>query len=283
MKNMKIKYFFLILVLFANNAFSAESCFPENHLRFSPYDKSTNGISHYSYQELQNQVLKAFEKTIKEKYRKVLIFEDSWDNDKVNAYSTRDLNNNPVIKIMGGMARHPELSKDGFLLIVCHELGHYMGGAPKALRGNSEKLSWSSIEGQSDYFATSKCLPRIFKNHIENREIIKSAPSKNLRKAQARCGLEDALCIRVAMAALSVSKVFHSLREFETYPDLEKIDQSVAYVMEYGHPSPQCRLDTFLNGINCKDKHQIMFDNKNPTIGSCVTKNAERPRCWYRP
>lgn len=280
MGDIKMKHFFLLLVLFANNAFSS---FPENHLRFSPFDKSNNGISHYTYQELQNLVLTAFEGTIKEKFGKVLTFEDAWDNEKVNAYCTRDLNDNPVIKIMGGMARHPELTKDAFLLIVCHELGHYMGGAPKALRGNSGKLSWSSTEGQADYFATAKCLPKIFKNQKENREIIKSVPGKNLRKAQKKCGKEDAQCIRVAMAALSASKVFHSLREFEDYPDLENLDQSVAYVMDYGHPSPQCRLDTFLNGINCKDKLEVMFDNTDPKIGACNSERADRPKCWYRP
>ena len=151
------------------------------------------------------------------------------------------------------------------------------------MRGNSGKLSWSSVEGQADYFATAKCLPKIFKNQEENREIIKSVPGPNLRKAQSKCGTEDAHCIRVAMAALSASKVFHSLREFEDYPDLAKRDENTAYEMEYGHPAPQCRLDTFLNGINCREKHDIMFDTKNPKIGSCDKENSTRPSCWYRP
>ena len=278
-----MKYFILLAAFLSSTAFSMDGCLPENHLRFSPYDKSTNGISHYKYQELQNQVLAAFEKVIKAKFGKTLVFEDAWDDDKVNAYCTRDLNDNPVVKVMGGMARHPEMTSDALLLIVCHELGHYMGGTPKALRGNSGKLSWSSVEGQADYFATSKCLPKIFKNQNENREIIKSVPGKNLRKAQKNCGKEDAQCIRVAMAALSASKVFHSLREFEDYPDLGSNDQTIAYVMEYGHPSPQCRLDTYLNGINCKDKHDIMFDLQDPSVGACDSENASRPKCWYRP
>ena len=183
-----MKYIFLLAILFSNTTFAYVSCFPENHLRFSPYEKSSNGITHYRYQELQNQVLAAFEKILKSEYGKTLTFEDSWDNDRVNAYCTRDLNDNPVVKVMGGMARHPEMTEDALLLIVCHELGHYMGGTPKAPRGNSEKLSWSSIEGQADYFATAKCLPKIFKNQKENREIIKSVPNKNLRKAQKKCG-----------------------------------------------------------------------------------------------
>jgi len=278
-----MKYFFLFAALISSTAFASNGCFPENHLRYSPYEKSNNGITHFKFQELQNQVLAAFEKVIQGEYGKTLIFEDAWDSDKVNAYCTRDLNNNPVIKIMGGMARHPEMTRDGLLLIVCHELGHYMGGTPKALRGNSGKLSWSSVEGQADYFATSKCLPKIFKNQSENREIIKSVPGKNLRKAQSKCGKEDAQCIRVAMASLAVSKVFHSLGEFEQYPDLDKNDQTVAYVIEDGHPSPQCRLDTFLNGINCKSKHEVMFDLKDPTIGACEGDRANRPKCWYRP
>ena len=142
-------------------------------------------------------------------------------------------------------------------------------------------MSWSSVEGQADYFATAKCLPKILKDDKENREVIKSAPPLQIMKARKKCGKKNHLCIRMAMASLSASRVFHSLREFEEFPELDKRDETVAYSTDFGHPAPQCRLDTFLNGINCGHKHNTMFDSKDPKVGSCEDPSANRPSCWY--
>lgn len=82
-----------------------------------------------------------------------------------------------VVNMYGGLARHNEITIDGFALVLCHEIGHHLGGAPKYGGFNT----WGTNEGGSDYFATLKCLRRIFQNDdntkaIENMTIdLKSA------------------------------------------------------------------------------------------------------------
>ena len=53
-----------------------------------------------------------------------------------------------------------QLSLDEFLFIYCHELGHFIGGAPYKKNPGSR---WASTEGQADYWATSVCLRKALK------------------------------------------------------------------------------------------------------------------------
>ena len=40
------------------------------------------------------------------------------------------------IELNGGLARRPEVSSDGFTMVICHELGHFLAG----LDGYSERF-----------------------------------------------------------------------------------------------------------------------------------------------
>ena len=53
-----------------------------------------------------------------------------------------------------------QLNLEQFLFIYCHELGHFIGGAPFKKNPGS---TWASTEGQADYWATSVCLRRTLK------------------------------------------------------------------------------------------------------------------------
>lgn len=65
------------------------------------------------------------------------------------------------LMILGGMTRLPEMTEDAYAAIVCHEIGHIIGGEP---RQTIVGANWSSAEGQSDFFSASVCLPRYFKS-----------------------------------------------------------------------------------------------------------------------
>ena len=71
----------------------------------------------------------------------------------------RNLNFYKVI-MFGGLARRPEITADGFLLVVCHELGHHLAGYPFI-------DDWAANEGQADYFATQSCTKNIWQNDNE--------------------------------------------------------------------------------------------------------------------
>ena len=87
--------------------------------------------------------------------------------------------------MFGGLARHKLVTPDGFALVACHEMGHHLGGAPR--RGG-----WASNEGQSDYYATTKCARRIWAED-NNAAIMQDRISKGLEiseKAQQECDRE---------------------------------------------------------------------------------------------
>jgi len=77
--------------------------------------------------------------------------------------------------MFGGLARHETMTPDGFATVVCHELGHHLGGVPKKFSwfGNS----WASNEGQADYFGIMKCLRKMFE-HEDNVKIVKEIDDK---------------------------------------------------------------------------------------------------------
>ena len=81
-----------------------------------------------------------------------------WESPVVNA-SDQLLSDESVINMYGGLARHSKMTTDGLALIICHEIGHHIGGAPKY--HSRENGNWGSSEGQADYFATLKCLIRL--------------------------------------------------------------------------------------------------------------------------
>ena len=87
----------------------------------------------------------------------------------------------------------------------------------------------------------------------------------------------------MALASYTVSSVFHSITPYEDVPELDKKDSKKVNVTYYGHPSPQCRLDTFLSGANCKNDIKVLFDPVDPTVGACLDDEAtRRPQCWFQ-
>lgn len=273
----------ILLYILVNSSFASEAhynCFPENNLRI-PVSKITKSIKKSGLSELQyHSILDAFESVwspiIESKYKKQLVIKREWENSKVNAHATRDDIDNPVLVINGGLARHKNMNRDGLLLILCHELGHQFGGAPKAFRGRSERRSWSSAEGQADYFATNKCMPKLIEKDILN------SVSMGIKDVNGYC--QSFNCNRILSGAMSVGKLFASLRRDWQEPSLEGKSKIIVNSTNHKHPTPQCRLDTFIAGSNCNAGLDIDFDNVDYKIGSClrdIDPGAARPSCWF--
>ncbi len=170
---MKILFTTIILSLlnFSNaTTLVDDTCFPKTKLRIGKNLKSgSGGLNEFEFNQLIDRVKKTMEPVVVKQTKKKIFFEKKWLDDEVNAHATRDDDDNLIIMMTGGLARHPMMTKDAFLLIVCHEIGHFLGGAPKQLRGNTSLRSWSSVEGQADYFATTKCLPLVFQDKTETK------------------------------------------------------------------------------------------------------------------
>jgi len=151
------------------------------------------------------------------------------------------------IFFFGGLARMPEMTVEGAALVLCHELGHGIGGAPTKL--NSE----SSVEGQADYFATRICLPKVL-DKMPKTTLVPADPL-NLCKTE--------ICKRIFVGIISEMAVIQF-----NHPDqasrFDKVDPTIVETINTNptfYPSNQCRLDTLVAGALEKP----------------------RPRCWWTP
>ena len=249
-----------ILVLMTQSLWGAQQCFPINELRYpvSQHKGMKQGLSEFEARALIERFKASLSPNVKKEFSKKLVVNLEWENDRVNAHCTLDDNDNPVINLLGGMIRHPEMTRDGLLLILCHELGHYMGGNPKKFRGQSTLRSWASVEGQADYFATFNCLPLVFNDHKETKGMYDES-KETVSNAQKRCSTSD--CVRSSLAGLAVARLFASLKLGQELPTLVREDETQVPITLQTHPRPQCRLDTFVAGAD----------------------RWERPFCWFNP
>ncbi len=275
------KIFFLSLLLSNLHAEETITCFPKNDFKFFKENKSIDGISEAEVQHMIFRVEKAMSPIVKDVLGKKLIINNKWAEPTVDANATRDENLNPVININGGLARHPQMTRDGLMLLICHEVGHHLGGAPKSFRGNTTIRGWSSAEGAADYFATTKCLPRVFGDGLETKSIDLEIDTINLKSAFTKC--REDLCARIILAGKAVSDVFASVKRGSNEPQINTNDPTVVEKTFYQHPNPQCRLDTYVAGARCDVSVEIMFDNSDPKIGACLSNTiGARPPCWFK-
>jgi hypothetical protein len=257
---------------------------PENNLRISKYDKETNGMTKEKFEAIINRVYTNYSSIVASKGG-TLEMDTNWDDDTVNAYASRT-GSTWYVTMYGGFARHPLVTDDGFLLVVCHEIGHHLGGAPKF--GNLGN-TWASYEGQADYFGSLKCLKRILSND-DNQAIV--AKMTIDPEAKSKCemvyksGDEIALCERIAMAGKSLALLIGNLSgnsniAFNT-PDPFVVKETYDL-----HPWAQCRMDTYFSASLCDKAFSEDVSDKSPINGTCIKKDGyavgPRPLCWYRP
>ena len=135
------------------------------------------------------------------------------------------------VLIFRGMAHRKEINLDALALIVCHEIGHLYGGHPL-----KREHDYIAAEGQADYFASQFCLKRAL-------EIIST---ENIEERK--------------LEAINAVGLFLARNWGHKKPSLSTPDLSVVEKTYLEHPTPQCRFDTYMAGIN----------------------NKSRPSCWYK-
>ena len=190
--------------------------------------------------------------------------------------------------MFGGLARHEAITKDGFATVVCHELGHHLGGAPK--KSSWYGSSWASNEGQADYFGTMKCL-RKYMEKDNNFRIVKKlrVPALVTKKCAANFShaADKAICQRISMAGLSLGTLFKDLRKLPNDLSFSTPDTKVVTKTSHNHPAPQCRLDTYFAGAICDKDHYSDVSDSDANVGICSReegkKDGIRQLCWYKP
>ena len=145
--------FLLLLLVFSMH--SKAGIVPPNSLKI-PVQMGT-----LSEKDEFQRILNLFQNRISEFTDQEILMVNKWRSPRVNASADQTEDNVWKIIVNGGLYRHRLIGNKELKLVLCHELGHHIGGAPyyshDFARGNRP-----SSEGQSDYFATEKCLEKFF-------------------------------------------------------------------------------------------------------------------------
>ena len=254
---------------------------PENNLNI-PEGKAFGGITEAQFHNSIDRVVAIYEPVIANMGAKLAV-EKRWSDGTVNAYAQQS-GKTYKVSMFGGLARHETITEDGMSLVVCHEIGHHIGGAPR--KASAWSNPWASNEGQADYFATLKCLRRVW-NDENNAEVVASmeVPAELSSKCS---GTDDAaLCIRGGMAGLSVAKLFQALSSQTVEPKFDTPSARVVTKTDDNHPATQCRLDTYFQGALCDKSFNENVESKSEVTGTCHGSTGHttglRPLCWFKP
>jgi hypothetical protein len=284
----------LSLTSVAHATFQSESFLPENNLWMLDDPAGPSNITEQQFNDIVKQVTGVYEPVFKS-FGGTMRVSAKWTDSQVNAYA-RQLGSLWMLNFFGGLARRPEISPDGFALVICHETGHHLGGFPFV-------ESWAANEGEADYFATLVCGKKLWAN--DKAENAKAAATVSLPAKQA-CDTsypgqdERNLCYRIANASQTLGNLLAALGQ-EAVPAYDTPDKTVVTVTDNQHPAGQCRLDTYLAGAICTAKwDEKLIPGRNHPDGqasagaerqagehSCMRASGYefgiRPACWFKP
>lgn len=275
---------FIFAVLFATNLFAGNKTLttfmPQNDL-----DKEDglfdNGMTQYQFNQIIDSVEKYYVPIVKQ-LGATLIINRKWSDATVNAQAYQQ-GDSWYVDMFGGLARRPEITFDGFAMVLCHEIGHHLGGFPFV-------ESWAADEGQSDYFAMHGCAKEIWKNDDNVVENVDSF-AKNLCDNNFDQDLPVNLCYREMNAAFSLATLLGTLGGEKTV-SFTTPDKKIVRSTNHSHPKAQCRLDTYVAGTLCNEKWNnevIPQTEKESGNYLCLNKSVDgndiqsRPRCWFKP
>lgn len=257
---------------------------PANDQKIYVGDKAANNMTEEKFLDAVNRVSSIYAPIV-QKLGKTLVMNNYWTNPQVNA-SAKPVGSQMHVNMYGGLARHKFATVDGFMMVVCHELGHHLGGAPRY----EKNTGWGSSEGQADYFAGLKCMRRVLENEdniaiVAEMDIDADATTKC--ESIYKSASEVALCQRISMAGKSLANVLSDLDTVYKEVNFNTPDLKTVNVTFENHPEAQCRLDTYTAGALC-DKSILEDVSRADSIpGTCIKKDGYvagfRPLCWYRP
>lgn len=276
-----------ILTLVLLFSFSSMACdgglaLNKRLINIPEFSALANDMTEAEFKKMSKDFEVFFGPSIEEEHKSELIVFNSWGSNTVNAYAEQS-RGKVMITIYGGLARHKAITRDGFVAVLCHELGHHFGGYPKK---NSNR--WSSAEGQADYYATMKCLRRYWEkadnlgalNDVEIPAKLKEECALTYKSTEGQV-----LCQRMGLAGQSVALMIQDLDHDSLVPKFETPDPLVVRAMNYQHPYAQCRLDTYFQGAICPVDESEEFNDHEEEIGACHQKNGDtrglRPKCWF--
>ena len=214
-------------------------------------------------------------------------------NDGLYSPYTRILGSVWSVRVPGGHARLPTMNADSLALVICHELGHFLGGEPKrvwetrGLLGEKERLL-VSVEGQADYFAASECLKRYFEVDSNNQEIVASMRVPDIVRENCAKVFSDkeknAICQRGVMAGYVFANTLRVNAGMEEIVSFSLSNTREVTDTLHGYPDIQCRFVTYFQGGLCDKEVMVDSDYRgNSCAGIEGSTLGRRPSCWFAP
>jgi hypothetical protein len=274
-------------VIFSSMAFS--TILPPNDLYLEDNMSFVADMTEAEFMTITNQVVDLY-KPVVQAHGAILSVNAKWSDSTVNA-SAQQSGTSWVLNMYGGLARRPEVTKDGYAMVICHELGHHLGGFPFV-------SSWAGDEGQADYFATQACAVKLWSTDFDinatARETVE-AKAKDLCDSQYTTEGRQNLCYRTAMAGKSLATLLGALGRTPV-PEFGTPDSSVVTSTNHSHPKAQCRLDTYTAGALCTVQfNDALIPGKGMSgeqgeieanTVSCAEKAgftvSARSHCWFK-
>jgi len=245
------------------------SFLPENNYAQTKRYYAAGSMTEQDFEDVLEAIRIIYEPIFNNHDATLNVYGDWYDNT-VNAYAEQ-AGTNWNVSFFGGLAKHPYMTREGFALVACHEIGHHIAGFPFYVG------QWAANEGNSDFYATAGCAKLIFdeSSPITYRwDLMKKKPKPN---PTSNCS--TAVCKVSMEAGLSLGNVLAELNG-EQEPRYETPDRTRVKKTSDSHPKAQCRVDTYKLGAYCAkswDHDRIPRSVSDMNANSC----SERPACWY--
>lgn len=204
----------ICLLLVSSNGFGL--CLPE-----SLEAKKSDNKALLHLEDLAQELQGNYQSQMSADKELVIVFQTF--NPRVNA-EIKNVGEQLVLELYGGMLSHPKMNENSFRLLLCHELGHYFGGAPLKSR-----TGWSSTEGQADYYSGNQCARFL--------------------------SMDESSFIE---GAIDLTAIYAEVMR-EAPPKLDQCDERQVDRTNYGYPSVQCRLQTILAGWRDEPRPRCWF------------------------
>lgn len=267
---------------------------PPNNLHLEDGLLRDSKITETVFNEIIDQIEAVYAPLVAETHGAELSVNRLWRDSTVNA-SAIQWGDSWELNMYGGLARRPEITADGFTMVVCHELGHHLAGYPFA-------NSWAANEGASDYFATLSCGRLLWKDDEETnatfRKTVDAYPKAQCDQVYKTIP-EQNLCYRLMMAGRSTADLLATLGG--TKNNWTTPDNNIVKSTNHAHPAGQCRLDTYMAGALCAAAYDTQLipgkgfgSSRNSAkaeleaLGVSCGKGGQyefgsRPLCWFKP
>ena len=282
-----------------------QSFMPENdlHLQNSMSDEGSN-ITQEVFDSLIDNSQNYFAPYVKN-LGGTLTIEKLWDNEKVNANAQKYGSGEEsiwIVRMFGGLARRPEVTPDGFQMVICHEIGHHLAGYSFVIKPFVANTNMAN-EGQSDYFSSQACSRALWKDQVEANKKALSDASENivtLCNAVWSSNNDRGMCARSIAGGKSLSALLAELGE-ESTPQVETPSTEKVSTTYNKHPKAQCRLDTYIAAALCTktfslsiipglNSSNVAENTAESEMASnkfvCNSKDKDnsksvRPSCWF--